>query len=147
MRTRHVLFPLALGLAIAACGGDDTGGDSTGSGSSGGDDGKVNGCDPAAAADHTADAEVTINFGNFQYDPACIRIKAGSKVTWKGAFGSHFLTGGTASGGKLTPDASSPIKETKSGDSATFEFPTAGTFPYYCIQHGASGMAGAVFVE
>jgi plastocyanin len=64
-------------------------------------------------------------------------------VKWSGAFSSHPLVGGQDG----TPDATSPITATATGTEATFTFPNAGTFPYYCQFHQASGMEGAVFVQ
>jgi plastocyanin len=64
-------------------------------------------------------------------------------VKWSGTFSSHPLTGGQDG----TADPSSPIQHTATGTEATFTFPNAGTFPYYCDFHQASGMEGAVFVE
>lgn len=108
---------------------------------------KVNNCDPTTPEDHTTDTTVTINFGGatvgLKYDPPCIKIKTGTAVTFMGAFPSHPLAGGNAG----TLDAASPIQETLSGSTATFTFPTAGTFPYYCEDHFSGGMQGAVFVE
>jgi len=107
---------------------------------------KVNNCDPTAPEDHTTDTAVTINFGGtvgLAYDPPCIKIKTGTPVTFTGAFTSHPLAGGNAG----TVDAASPIQKTLTGSTATFMFPTAGTFPYYCEDHFSGGMQGAVFVE
>ena len=38
-------------------------------------------------------------------------------------------------------------KDTATGMSASFTFPTAGTFGFFCEFHFGSGMKGAVFVE
>ena len=103
----------------------------------------INGCDPATAEDHTTEPSVTITFGGLAYTPACIRIAAGSSVTFSGAFSSHPL----AAGEDGVKDASSPIAETATGTTATFMFPNAGAFPYFCTLHHASGMEGAVFAE
>jgi plastocyanin len=106
----------------------------------------VNGCDPATAENHTTNATVTIDFGGaagLAYKPPCIKIATGTVVTFAGAFTSHPLAGGMAG----TLDATSPIKETLVGTSAMFTFATAGTFPYYCEDHFASGMQGAIFVQ
>lgn len=105
-------------------------------------------CDAMHAEDHTADANVDISFpGNgpsFAYAPNCIKIKAGNSVTFKGDFMAHKLAGGS---NPPTPDPNSPIKETGSGMSAQFKFPTAGTFPYFCEYHYLGGMKGTIFVE
>ncbi len=110
----------------------------------------LNGCDSSTAVDKTASTSTTVTFGDtLVYDPACIRIKAGSSVTFMGDFGVHPLQGGTVSGSPK-PDAASPIKLTMGsadgGMSAAFTFPAAGNFGYYCTVHGSIGMKGAVFV-
>lgn len=139
------------GLFAISCGGDDTTADASSTGGSSFPE--TNGCDPAAAEDHSADGpDVTVNFGANAgnqniYDPACITISAGQNVVFKGNFVGHNLEGGTATAGALTPDASSPIPTTKSGAEVSVPFPTAGSYPYYCIQHGKIGMKGAVFVQ
>ena len=105
-----------------------------------------NGCDSATAVDHTADAAVTINFSGFMYDPACIKVKAGTDVTFQGSFATHPLRGGTVSGATAMEDPNSPIKATNNGMKATFTMTNAGDYGYYCNVHYASGMKGAVFV-
>jgi plastocyanin len=59
----------------------------------------------------------------------------------------HPLVGGTIMGLMKQPDPDSPIKMTSSGMSATFKFPNAGVYGFYCDSHGTAGMNGAVFVE
>jgi len=151
-------FFMALGLGVVtSCGGDDSnnvpagagGSTGTGSGGAGGGGAMLNGCDSATAVDKTASATTAVAFGNsLVYDPPCLRIKAGSSVTWSGDFVQHPLVGGTISGTTKTPDPASPIKLTMGADagSVTFSFPNAGDFPYYCTIHGTFGMKGAVFV-
>ena len=46
-----------------------------------------------------------------------------------------------------TVSTSSPIRQTTSGQLATFHFPNAGTFGYFCENHYTLGMYGAVYVE
>ena len=171
-------FVVGLGVAaLGSCSGDDTtsqgatgaagssvtagsagaGGSATGQGGSagagtggaGGGGTMVNGCDSTTAVDKTASGATTVTFSDLQvYDPACIRIKAGSSVTWSGNFVLHPLEGGTVNGSAKMPDPASPIKLTAGADagSVTFNFPSAGTFGYYCTLHAAFGMKGAVFV-
>lgn len=81
------------------------------------------------------------------YSPPCIKISAGSQVSFSGEFTFHPLRGGEVVGMTLMPDANSPITDTNSGTSATFTFPSAGDFGFYCQVHGPFGMAGAVFVQ
>jgi len=105
----------------------------------------VNGCAPTAAEDHTADSNVMISFptGGLMYSPACIKISAGSSVTFNGSFTNHPLSPGLDG----VPDPTSPITATATGTTATFTFPNAGAFGYYCEAHVLSGMKGAVFVQ
>jgi plastocyanin len=87
-----------------------------------------------------------ISFGGttgLKYSPACIKINKGSSLTFNGSFSSHPLSGGLDG----SADASSPITHTTTGSTATFPFPNAGTFGFYCDFHFGSGMEGAVFVQ
>jgi plastocyanin len=65
-------------------------------------------------------------------------------VTFNGAFASHPLSGGN---NPPTVDASSPIKQTSTGTTATFAMSTAGTYGFFCDLHYTLGMMGALFVE
>ena len=108
----------------------------------------IHGCTIGAATDLRADATPTVTFTSFQYTPKCARIAAGQSITFEGDFAFHPLVGGTVSGGTQTRDFASPIGKTSSGSSHAVVFPSAGTFPYYCDNHGAGfGMVGAVFVD
>jgi plastocyanin len=138
------------GMGAGGTGGMGTGGTGGGMGVK-----LVNGCDPASAEPHLNDASTTVKFGGptgFKYAPACIRIKAGSSVTFASdgapSFALHPLQGGEVVNGIAQPDPNSPIPPT-SGAQASIDvtFPNAGTFPYYCQSHYASGMMGAVFVD
>jgi plastocyanin len=135
-KTMFAVACLAGAAVVAACGGGGTGGSGSGSGGSTGAGGMVNGCDPGATMLTTGDATITFptTAAPMQYSPACVKIKAGSKVTWNGDFSMHPLTG------------SAPIMDTMSGMSASFTFPTAGTFAFNCQFH-ATIMLGAVIVE
>jgi len=154
-----VLLASALAFGGTGCGdgssgtgGGGTGG--TGGGGSGGTGGStgtgtgalINGCDEATAEDHVADATTAVTVAGLKYTPACIKIKAGASVKFTSTFSIHPLLGGTVEGGVETPDSTSPISATSTGDEVTFTFAEAGTFPYYCDEHSASGMAGVVFV-
>jgi plastocyanin len=114
-------------------------GSTSSSSSSGTSSGTVNGCDPTATTATAGNATITFPTGAApgQYSPACVRIKAGSMVTWNGAFNYHPLT---------PDDAVSPIVYTTTGTTATFTFPSAGAFAYHCDIH-PSAMQGAVFVD
>lgn len=137
-----------------ATGGTTNSGGSTGGtgGSTGGAGGAttsdlVNGCDPATAEDHLADATTTVTQSGFAYAPKCIKITAGSSVKFVSTFTSHPLVGGEVVSGAKAADPGSPITMTSTGTEATFTFPDAGTYGYYCDIHALSGMVGAIFVE
>jgi plastocyanin len=154
------LVGVACMAAATACsggsGGTGTGGDggsgsptsssTTGASSSSGGSTLVNGCDPATAEDHLADAMVTITFPmgvNTIYTPACVKVKVGTQLVFNGDFASHPLNGGLDN----MTDASSPIKLTNTGMTATFTLDKAGTFGWFCGFHGPVGMQGAAFVQ
>lgn len=140
-----------MGGAAGGAGGAGGMGGAGGAGGMGGAGGSmsnlVNGCDPAMAMDMTGMATATIASMGLAYNPKCIKVSAGTDVTWDSNFMLHPLVGGTVSGVTKTPDANSPIKPTSSGMSVTFKLPAKGTYGFYCDVHAAGGMAGAVFVE
>ena len=70
----------------------------------------------------------------------------GHGVTFAGDFASHPLRAGDVSSGTPVPDTTSPIMSTDTGTMASFTFPNAGKFGYYCNFH-EPGMAGAIFVQ
>jgi len=172
---RRLEWALFLGMAMlasGACGDDESGSggsgatsssssssasgtttssSASGSGGGGGAGGSmetsVNGCTVTAAEDHTADATTTITSTGFAYGPKCIRIKAGSSVVFNSDFVAHPLVGGSYANMTKTPDPASPIKTQTAGTTATFTFPSAGDFGYYCDAHASFGMIGAIFVE
>jgi plastocyanin len=71
-------------------------------------------------------------------------IHAGEAVEWVWSFGSHSTTSGTCPLG-CVPDG---LWDSGIGHDLTFQhtFPTAGTFPYFCLVHGTM-MQGTVVVE
>jgi plastocyanin len=64
-------------------------------------------------------------------------------VTFNGSFANHPLAGGSS---PPTVDATSPIKATATGTTATFAMTTAGSYGYFCEAHYTIGMMGALFV-
>jgi plastocyanin len=107
----------------------------------------VNGCTPAMATDLTAETTATVMFTSFAYTDKCIKVKAGTVVTFSGNFSGHPLLGGTVVGGTATPAGSGPfVPVTNSGTSKDFTLSTPGVYPYYCVPHATIGMNGAVFV-
>ena len=133
------------GMSMGGAGGAGGAGGTGGAGGSTSD--LVNGCDAATAEDHTSDATTTVTQSGLHYAPKCIKIAAGASVKFVSSFASHPLVGGTVESGAKVPDASSPITTTSSGTQATFAFPNAGAYGYYCEFHALMGMDGAVFVE
>ena len=98
--------------------------------------------------DHTGEDEVVIDVGagdvGFAFDPAAIRVDAGTTVVWEwtGEGGAHNVA-----------SAESSASEFDSGDAVddegeTFEqsFDDAGTELYYCTPHESNGMHGAIEV-
>lgn len=160
---KHSMWMAAL-LAMVGCGGDDAPVDAAVLGDGAAIDGAldgalidapsidappsatVNGCTLSTATDRTGVGATTITFTSNSYTPRCIKVSAATAVTFSGSFGAHPLAAGTIAGGSPTPDPQSPIQSTTSGSTATFAFPTAGTFPYYCTFHFGGGMSGAIFV-
>lgn len=113
--------------------------------------GEVNVCIPDLAEDHTGEAAVSIAFGGTvlkaTYAPRCLRVSAGTEVTFVGEFDHHPLAGGVVVDGVATLDPASPFFPTTStGSSKPFVLDTPGTYGFYCTIHVEVGMVGAVFV-
>ena len=126
-------------VALVACGGEN-GDERTG----------VPTCTPQTAEDQTnRSGPVPIRFGGSlgnRYQPDCVRIRAGQSIEWQGEFARHALEGGVATNETLTPDPSSPIPATDSGETLLVTFASVGEFPYYCVPHGRVGMRGVIHV-
>ena len=84
---------------------------------------------------------------DFSYSPKCLKVPAGTTVTFSGDFTVHPLEPSTHRGA-LTGN---PITSTGSGTSKSFDFPTPGFYAYYCSVHGpsdgAAGMVGVIWVQ
>ncbi|WP_170319981.1 plastocyanin/azurin family copper-binding protein [Polyangium spumosum] len=108
----------------------------------------INGCTPSMATDLTAMSATTVTFSSLSYTPKCIKVKAGTVVTFSGSFANHPLQGGYMDLANLpTPAASGPfVPVTDAGTSKGFTLSTQGTYPFYCVPHASLGMNGAVFV-
>lgn len=147
---------------LAACGDDD--GSSTGSGGasttatssstgvtksngSGGEDSAPQPCTLAEAEDQTNDDTVTITSQGVAYTPRCVRVAAGTSVTFVSDFDAHPLRGGEVIDEVGIVDQSSPITPQDSGTTVTFVLPDAGEFPYFCSFHASIGMFGTIWVE
>jgi plastocyanin len=145
-------------------GGAGAGGSSSGTGGAGGSSGSGGAgggsatafvdFKPCDAASQYTTTGATIQYGgivagSFAYAPNCLKVAAGTSVTFEPAnagtnFAQHFLHASTRG------SVPNPITETTSGTTATFAFPTAGFYPFYCEFHGAddgSAMSGVIWVE
>jgi predicted lipoprotein with Yx(FWY)xxD motif/plastocyanin len=94
---------------------------------------------PAPAAHAGLQAAVTIS--NFAFDPKVLTVKVGATVTWTNLDGAPHKV--VADNGEFTSDA------LQQGDTFSFTFTKAGTYPYYCAFHGGKGgqgMSGQVVV-
>jgi plastocyanin len=99
---------------------------------------------PAAAG-----ADAVIGFTCCAYNPMSVTIAAGESVTWNAELGHDFalLPGPTHHPLRFVGNTQ---PEQTSGTSATRTFSTAGTFRFYCVNHGTpdglGGMVGTVNV-
>ena len=132
---RSNVVTLALGAAgvvlLAACGG------STSPYGGGGGGGGGGGCTPTATKVCTV--------GGNQFNPVTLAVTAGTTVTWQNGDGvAHTVTSATGS-------ADSYDMALAAGTVA-HQFMTAGTYNYYCRNHGANGtpptgMHGTITVQ
>jgi plastocyanin len=82
------------------------------------------------------------------FSPNCLAVAAGQQVTFTGSFTTHPLApGAAASAGGGAGSPNNPIQSMTSGNTVTFTFPTAGTYPYFCSAHQNLGMYGAIQVR
>jgi len=127
---RSMVMFLALGAAgvvlLAACGGSTS---PYGGGGSG--------CTPTATK--------VCTIGSLQFSPASLTVAAGTTVTWEnGGGGAHTVT--SATGSADTYDMA------LAAGTASHQFMNAGTYNYYCKNHGfngtpPTGMHGTITVQ
>lgn len=108
---------------------------------------------PCAAEGSYVSSTTTISFSGTAaaYTPNCVKVSAGTSVTFTGDFSTHPLEPsalrGTLTGNPITTTGGLP----DGGTSKSFTFPTPGFFAYYCDVHGPSdsgaGMVGVVWVQ
>lgn len=132
---------------MGGSGGSGGSAGSAGMGGGGGSQTVINGCTQADALDMTGMANVTITDVSawMVIHSACIRVSAGTIVSWQGNFDSHPLAGGVTP----TRDEASPISviDATSGTmDAVVTLDTAGTYPYFCEIHLGT-MEGVIYVE
>ena len=75
----------------------------------------------------------TVHIVDFQFNPDPVTIKVGDTVTWIWDASNHSTKSDTNVWDSGVQNAGAMFSHT---------FPTAGTFPYYCIVHGGPGGAG-----
>ncbi|GAB3694508.1 cupredoxin domain-containing protein [Halorubrum pallidum] len=152
---------LTLGTLAGCSGGGGDGGDGE-SGSDGGSGAEALDDVPSAIDEYLSDArlyegtildytgedEVTVSVGagevGYAFDPAAIRIDAGTTVVWEwsGQGGAHNVQ--SADDSDTDFDSGSAVTE----EGTTFEqtFESAGVQLYYCLPHQTSGMLGGIDV-
>jgi plastocyanin len=115
----------------------------------------VHGCTVANSADFldmvtaSQTAPITIDFGGAlgsAYSPRCVKVTMGTKIRFVGAFASHPLRGGLADGTEQPASTGPFTTATNSGTSHDFVMDDCAAYPYFCDNHGLSGMTGAVIV-
>jgi plastocyanin len=125
--------------------------DSGGTGDSGGSAFMmIHNCAAADYVDRTAETAptVTAGSGDLRWNPPCMTIRAGRSVAFNAPFSIHPLVPGrapNATGGDMGT-MPNPITATSTGTTATFAFPNAGFYPYYCGNHYLQGMIGVIQV-
>ena len=85
-------------------------------------------------------------FSDFNYNPKCLEVMAGSSVTFSGDFAAHPLLPSERRG----VTTGNPIMLTNTGTSSSFTFPTAGFYAYFCEFHGQDNgqfMDGVIWVK
>jgi plastocyanin len=96
----------------------------------------------ATFSDATAlDADRTIHFQDYSYDPQCLTIRSGQTVTFAGDFIRHPLTPSCGPEMLLDHRDTSPT--------ASFVMGAVGIYGYYCLDHGnpqGQAMSGAIEV-
>ena len=85
----------------------------------------------------------TVTMSNFKFVPSALTIAAGDTVKWVAESSGHTTTSGTS--GVKDGKWDSGIVAT--GNTFSFVFTAAGTYPYFCIPHWSSGMTGTITVK
>ena len=107
--------------------------------------------DAGDIADHTGEDSVTVNNGeqpgsNYVYEPAVIRIDAGTEVTWEWVTDGHNAEEVVGEGATIEDwDDEESIENEGHTHSTTFD--EAGVALYQCGPHIAQNQRGAVIVE
>jgi plastocyanin len=153
-----LLVAATTALACSGAGGGSnpgSGGSSGGGGSAAAGSGGTGGGAAFMAFAPCADeasyvgSTTTIAFGGavgFDYAPKCLKVPAGTTVTFSGDFATHPLIPSAMRG--MT--SGNPIVATSTGAGATFTFANRGFYAYLCMVHGSddgSSMSGVIWVQ
>lgn len=137
LMTLAMVGTLAATLALTGCGGDDN---QDRSPSSAGGTTPTSNPSPAPSSSVTVSIpQNSMNLGAAAYGTNPLVIARGTMVTWTNDDSvNHSATSDTGiwDSGVLTP-----------GQSFSWTFNSAGTFPYYCTVHGKASMSGTIEVQ
>jgi plastocyanin len=108
-----------------------------------------------AANNYVTAADNTITFGaSLTYAPNCLKVTAGTAVTFKGTGVATFSDHPLSPSGKRGLLTGNPITVTQDTIAMkSFTFPTPGFYAYYCMYHdpfdsGGDGlMSGVIWVQ
>lgn len=93
-----------------------------------------------------ASGDQTLEYRNFAYDPKCLSVKAGTKVTFVGAPGA----GSFLEHPLVQSCGPARVLDFRAGaTTASFVLTTPGIYGYYCLDHGSpagAAMSGAILV-
>jgi plastocyanin len=93
----------------------------------------------APTATPTAAPQVAIiEMGDHFFDPAQLTVKVGATVTWKSV--------GQSGHDLAARDGSFALGAMSFGQTFSYTFTKAGSYPYVCMQHEGDGMVGVVTV-
>lgn len=106
---------------------------------------------PLAAAPEPAEAATTVvkvgqtasGAAGRSFNAASITIRAGDTVRWEWFNGAHDIQSANAPGLSSGPRAGIDT----AGETYSFTFPTAGTYTYYCDDHGGLGDADPAVIN
>jgi plastocyanin len=98
------------------------------------------------AADNDANV-VNVRILPDTFSPATLTIRAGQTVRWTWSGGTHNVVSGTCDENGFQPDDHFRSGAPTAGGTFEKQFPTAGTFPYYCEEHCQMGMRGEIIVQ
>jgi len=92
-----------------------------------------------------AQADATIDVGDFYFSPSAVLISPGETVTWVIKKGFHTTTNGI---GDADPQAGTlwDALVFSGQPAASYTFTVPGVYPYYCRFHETLSMTGAVTV-